>query len=851
MGFSGTGTRPMFGPPIQAALDAVSTGSGAWTGWCVQAPGGYGKTTVIREFAARCDAAGIPVRTPWPTVPASIDDGAVLLVDDAHLLDTAQLDALLRLVRRRARLVLTYRPWPRPPALVELAAVASRTYPSLTLTPFTTHEVGTYLAAVWPEAPPPAAVEHICAHTGGVPAFVARHAAGHAGRGTPPGPALRHPPAEALALFTAELDALDPDVRRVLLATEAGMGLRMDLLGALLDRDPDGVATVLEAARATGLLGRDGEPVPVVGSAIRAVVPLAHRIAVWQRLIELQLDRGAPVLPLVRALLDAGGSAADSAMAAAFEAGACEAMGSDPALAARMFAAAAAAGRPTVVAQARACALAGDLDAALRLADQVMADPGSPERADGAVMAATALAHRGQLARSAELYQWSGHGPAAAEFAAIGLIGSGRIADAEKMLREGPTADSPTLLAGAAELTARGVHESVCAAPTTALSTLAQAATLLESAGDQTPLPDSPAALAALVGVHCGELDIGEAVLLRAIAGDVGGALLATRHRLLRAWLLMTRGDITAARAELPVVGADGHRFEPRDLIFSAALAVGLARRNSDLVALHRAWPDACRAVIQHPVDLFVLLPLGEFAVAAARIGQQRWISNQLRDAWALLEDLNNPPLWTVQLHWACLHAAVISEQPTEAAAHAAALDAQRAHSPFAAAVAAAAACWLAVLTGRVDQVQVEAAARALHASGLGWDGARLAGQAAIRTTDRRVMTSLLDCARVLQGRQTPVEPSAGTPSPGARQPRRGEAGLSPREHEVATLVLAGLTYREIGDRLFIAAKTVEHHMARMRQRLGCASRSDLLAHLRVLTDDGTESRTSLERGAT
>jgi DNA-binding CsgD family transcriptional regulator len=54
----------------------------------------------------------------------------------------------------------------------------------------------------------------------------------------------------------------------------------------------------------------------------------------------------------------------------------------------------------------------------------------------------------------------------------------------------------------------------------------------------------------------------------------------------------------------------------------------------------------------------------------------------------------------------------------------------------------------------------------------------------------------------------------------------------------VATLVLAGLTYREIGDRLFIAAKTVEHHMARMRQRLGCVSRSDLLAQLRVLTTD-------------
>ena len=40
------------------------------------------------------------------------------------------------------------------------------------------------------------------------------------------------------------------------------------------------------------------------------------------------------------------------------------------------------------------------------------------------------------------------------------------------------------------------------------------------------------------------------------------------------------------------------------------------------------------------------------------------------------------------------------------------------------------------------------------------------------------------------------------------------------------------------GDRLFISAKTVEHHMARMRQRLGATSRSDLLAQLRAITSD-------------
>ncbi len=44
-----------------------------------------------------------------------------------------------------------------------------------------------------------------------------------------------------------------------------------------------------------------------------------------------------------------------------------------------------------------------------------------------------------------------------------------------------------------------------------------------------------------------------------------------------------------------------------------------------------------------------------------------------------------------------------------------------------------------------------------------------------------------------------------------------------------------GMTYKQVGDRLFISAKTVEHHMARMRQRLGATSRADLLAQLRTL----------------
>ncbi|MCM0676041.1 helix-turn-helix transcriptional regulator, partial [Micromonospora phytophila] len=109
--------------------------------------------------------------------------------------------------------------------------------------------------------------------------------------------------------------------------------------------------------------------------------------------------------------------------------------------------------------------------------------------------------------------------------------------------------------------------------------------------------------------------------------------------------------------------------------------------------------------------------------------------------------------------------------------------------------------------------------------------------------SDRRAMTTLLDCARMLQGR--PATGKSGQRSAGGvGAPAAGGAAgaaphrLSDREKEVAELVLAGLTYREIGDRLFISTKTVEHHVARMRSRLNCANRAELLALLRTIVAD-------------
>ena len=521
-----------------------------------------------------------------------------------------------------------------------------------------------------------------------------------------------------------------------------------------------------------------------------------------QSLAEAQLGRGGPVLDLVSPLVASG--VRGQALAEAIEAGAREAAGHDPALAALLFDAAVKAGRPVidVVADWAVAAMrSGDVDTALRLADKAMASADEAARDTGIEVAAAALTHRGQLAAGTALLRRSPSGIATA-FAAIGLLGTGRAGEARAVLDKAP---NDSLLSDALGSTARGLLESVTGAPTIALSTVVSAAELAAAVAPSVVLPDDPAALGVLMAVHCGEQAVAAALLERATP--------TPRLALLGNWLTMLHGDTT-------VPGVDG--LEARDLLFALAIELGVARRASDLPAMRRIWGQAGEVIIRHPIDLYTLLPLGEFAVAAARLGDRDRVRPHLEQAWRLLADLGDPPFWSGALRWSALHAAIAAGERDEAAVHADALGDMAEHHP---ALSAGADVWLAVLGGRVDAEEVEAAARGLHATGLYWDAARLAGQAAIRTTDRKDMVRLLECARGLQG---------GGPEP-AEEQAQGGVRLSEREVQVAELVVAGMTYKQVGDQLFISAKTVEHHMARMRQRIGATSRSDLLSQLREL----------------
>jgi DNA-binding CsgD family transcriptional regulator len=253
--------------------------------------------------------------------------------------------------------------------------------------------------------------------------------------------------------------------------------------------------------------------------------------------------------------------------------------------------------------------------------------------------------------------------------------------------------------------------------------------------------------------------------------------------------------------------------------------------------ALVRAWVRAREAVVRPPVDLFTLLPLGELVVAATKLQDDDRLRPHLAEAQALLGRLGDPQLWATSLHWSGAQAAILADDPDRLRPHAAALVAAARTSPYAATLARAGRTWMRVLAGDVDAAGVVTAAEELTAVGLGWDGSRLAGQAAARATDQKARALLLGCARSLADsagcEAAPVVPAPRPAGEGAPAPVLTGA-LSEREREVARLVVAGQTYREIGGRLYISAKTVEHHVSRMRQRLGASNRSDLLARLRA-----------------
>ena len=113
-----------------------------------------------------------------------------------------------------------------------------------------------------------------------------------------------------------------------------------------------------------------------------------------------------------------------------------------------------------------------------------------------------------------------------------------------------------------------------------------------------------------------------------------------------------------------------------RDALWAAALQTAIARRSGDSGAVQKHWYAAMEVLAEYSVDLFSLLPLGELWVAAARMRQVDRLQHTVDEAFALLESLGNPVLWSVPLHWAGVHAGILANSPEAVAPHGQALTA-------------------------------------------------------------------------------------------------------------------------------------------------------------------------------
>lgn len=794
---------------------------------------GTGKSSVLATARNALRAANIPVITRAPR-PGD-DPDAAIVIDDAHLLTDVELAAVAEWVSDPgATVIVAAEPLSQRRALRALVTALERENPVISLGSLTPSDV-TEAAATTTGAPPSTeVVRALSVSTAGLP-FLLRPAlaAAAAPNGEPAANAIGK--AARFALIE-RLRRVEEPVLDTLLVSSLSPELGADDVAAALGLESEEAARLVDRARASGLIEPSHSQAFLrsVHLCVAAIIGAARHHEVELALLRSQIELTTLTADLALRMADHG--LRDDRLANAL-ADLAAVHRHQPAKAAQLYRAAAEAGATAVSARlADALALTGDCATAGRLTDELLASDDRTEQAAAVRIAASIAMHDGSAAQAADLFRWLGPYPDAYISAANAVVSiAAGDAQAARAALNTESAGPPTSTARAAHNLAEGLLLSLEQPFPVVIAKLGQAITTEHH--QPGVAPDSPAALVTLAALHGGDPVRARSVIGRAVrASGEDDAFSAYRHRLLLGWVRMQDGQLSAATADVAAVAeASLHR---RDALWAAALNTAIARRSGDGGAVHKYWYAAMEVLAEYSVDLFSLLPLGELWVAAARLRQVDRLQHTIDEAMALLESLGNPPLWSVPLHWAGVHAGILANSPEAVAPHGHALTSAAGSSAFAKALSGAGRTWLRVLANHVDADEVTAAARVLSQFGLTSDATRLAGQAALQTPDARVSGAMLQLARDLK-LTTAVddrdESAPTTTTPTSASTRQQSSRLSDREREVAELLLLGMPYRDIGSQLFISAKTVEHHVARIRRRLGAESRSEMLSMLRAI----------------
>jgi DNA-binding CsgD family transcriptional regulator len=772
---------------------------------------GSGRTRRLAQLASAVAGAGGTVVRVDPAVVddgqlASLLDGArvagtVVVVDDAHRLGAPQLRLLAGAARTGAAILIARRPTIDGAELADLDEAVAGLGAVEVLHPLGAEGMAALVAEVTGAAPSADTVAALLAASAGLPLVAVALAANPA-----------QPSAALVARVQRRLAALDPGTAGLAEVLALELELTDDVLAAAAELDRSRLAASMRTLRDEGFLVPDGERmIPAVAHVVMSDLPPAQRRRVHEAVARALLAAGATAL-VAAAQLRAARAWTPTA-ARVYRAAGDQLRYADPAAAVSWYDDAANAG-----AEAPALA-AGRAEAAALLGLPVDVEPTGvppPDAARLALVHGAVAAHQGRAARSAAAL--AAAPPPGPLLAVPALVVTGQLEAARAAAGAGPLALSRLAEAALAMVD-----------PPRALPLLIEAAEEMERVPPELVLPDTPHALGALLAAASGDAATAEHLLQRASAVRAGGPVAVERHRLLLAWVRMRAGRYDTAVAELRRLAETG--LDGRDRLLYAALAAGIARRSGDIAKLREAWAGVEQALARAVVDLSVVEQVEELAVAAARIRRHQRAAPTMEALDEIVRRLGSPPGWTVAVKWIRLQVAVALEDAPAAAVVATEIGAVTTMDGRAGAQRAAASLWAQALAGEVDPDAVAAACDGLAAVELPWEASRLAGQAAIRTSDPSAARRLLERARDL---------SSAEVATGDGRSETAAGGLSEREIEVARMVLDGATYREIGGRLFISPKTVEHHVARIRTKLGANSRAEFVAAIReVLGETG------------
>ncbi len=339
------------------------------------------------------------------------------------------------------------------------------------------------------------------------------------------------------------------------------------------------------------------------------------------------------------------------------------------------------------------------------------------------------------------------------------------------------------------------------------------------------PLGVTPHFLAALASILSGDLLAADDLLGLAIDNGTGGPGEASSHVLLLAYVRLLDGKYPDALEAVRT--GESENWQQRDRFLLAALDAALARRSGDTARLREAWRRADPVLVRQSPSWLLLDPFTELLAAGLRLGHHQRVEPLVDALVTQGQGLPAEGPASVGVAWLQLQLALAAEDLSangaELESRAERLASLRANDRRSLARIDAGRAWAAVARRQVDESDVVAVAQQLAAVGEPWEASRLVGQAALDCEDSQGARRLLE-----QARQFVAEPG---------DQEGGDAlvalGLSEREADVARLVAEGRTHKEIGSQLYISPKTVEHHVAKIRQKLGATSRAELLATVR------------------